>query len=206
MAYWDRLKDTGGMEETWIKLSENADTLNQVHRISLNRTVLAGDPVIRFDLLAGDQLFVDRLTYHFFRPRPGQGFVFRTANIPEIAATYGDQYYIKRLVGTPGDVIEIRQPVLWRNNRPIDGADAFDLNARRVFPYGGYLNKEGRDGASMLFTGQPVVVPPGHFLALGDNSGNSEDSRYWGFVPAMDVVGRPLFIYYPFTSRWGPAK
>ncbi len=205
-AYWNRLKETGGMEETWIKLTENADSMNQVHRIPLNRTVGEGDPVIRFDLMAGDQLFVDRISYHFVRPSPGQGFVFRTGNIPGIAAMYGDQYYIKRLVGTPGDLIEIKQPVLWRNNRPITGAEAFDLNARRVRPYGGYLNKEARDGASYLFRGQPVVVPPDRFLALGDNSGNSEDSRYWGFVPAMDVVGRPLFIYYPFTSRWGPAK
>jgi len=204
--YWNRLKETGGMEETWIKLSENADSLKEVHRISLNRTVAAGDPVLRFDLMAGDQLFVDRFTYHFVRPTPGQGFVFRTANIPAIAATFGDQYYIKRLVGVPGDVIEIRQPALFRNDRPITGAEAFDLNARRVFPYGGYLNKEARDGASLLLRDQPVVVPPDRFLALGDNSGNSEDSRYWGFVPAGDVVGRPLFIYYPFTRRWGPAK
>jgi signal peptidase I len=205
-AYWNRLKETGGMEETWIKPSENADGLSQVNRIPLNRTVVEGDRVIRFDLMAGDQLFVDRISYHFVRPSPGQGFVFRTGNIPGIAAMYGDQYYIKRLVGTPGDLIEIKQPVLWRNNRPITGAEAFDLNARRAHPYGGYLNKEARDGASYLFRGQPVVVPPDRFLALGDNSGNSEDSRYWGFVPAMDVVGRPLFIYYPFTSRWGPAK
>jgi signal peptidase I len=204
--YWNRLKETGGMEESWIKLSEGADSLNEVHRISLNRTVAAGEPVLRFDLMAGDQLFVDRFTYHFFRPTPGQGFVFRTADIPGIAAVYGDQYYIKRLVGVPGDVIEIRQPVLFRNHQPIRGAAAFDLNARRVFPYGGYLNKEAGDGASLLFRGEPVVVPPGRFLALGDNSGNSEDSRYWGFVPAADVVGRPLFIYYPFTRRWGPAK
>jgi signal peptidase I len=41
---------------------------------------------------------------------------------------------------------------------------------------------------------------------MGDNSGNSADGRYWGFVPAADVIGRPLFIYYPFTRRWGPAR
>ena len=104
---------------------------------------------------------------------------------------------------------EQRDPAIENRVRLEEGSPDLlrvDLNARRVFPYGGYLNKEARDGASYLFRGQPVVVPPNRFLALGDNSGNSEDSRYWGFVPAMDVVGRPLFIYYPFTSRWGPAK
>ena len=46
----------------------------------------------------------------------------------------------------------------------------------------------------------------GNFFAMGDNSPNSADGRVWGFVPAMDVVGRPLFVYYPFTSHWGPAR
>jgi signal peptidase I len=202
-AYWNQLKATGGMEETWLKLDENTDNMVRVERIPLNRTVRAGDPILRFDLMAGDQLFVDRFSYNFVRPRPGQGFVFRTGNIPAIAADEGDQYYIKRLVGTPGDTMEIKEPVLYRNGRPIAGAEAFDLNARRVSPYGGYFNEEG---SPYLEKGETLVVPPGHFFALGDNSGDSRDGRYWGFVPAKDVVGRPLFIYYPFTSRWGPAK
>jgi signal peptidase I len=49
-------------------------------------------------------------------------------------------------------------------------------------------------------------VPEDKYFALGDNSGNSQDGRYWDFVPAKDVVGRPVFVYYPFTSRWGPAR
>jgi signal peptidase I len=49
-------------------------------------------------------------------------------------------------------------------------------------------------------------VPAQAFFALGDNSRDSQDGRYWGFVPEKDVIGRPLFIYYPFTRRWGPAR
>ena len=52
----------------------------------------------------------------------------------------------------------------------------------------------------------PSRCPSDGFFAMGDNSGNSADGRYWGFVPAADVIGRPLFIYYPFTRRWGPAR
>jgi signal peptidase I len=48
-----------------------------------------------------------------------------------------------------------------------------------------------------------VTVPPYSYFALGDNSANSLDSRYWGFVPAENVVGRGLFVYWPFTSHWG---
>ena len=54
--------------------------------------------------------------------------------------------------------------------------------------------------------GRTLKVPEDSYYALGDNSGNSQDGRYWGFVPAKDVVGRPIFVYYPFTSRWGPAR
>jgi len=176
-------------------------------RLRLNRTARAGEPVLRFDVMTGDQLFVDRVSYNFVRPKVGQGFVFRTGHIPGIGT---DQYYIKRLAGVPGDVIEIKEPTLYRNGKPIEGATAFDLNARRVPPYRGYFNARHspnpRSDGQMLFRDEQITVPPGGFVALGDNSGSSLDGRYWGFVPAKDAIGRPLFIYYPFTRRWGPAR
>jgi signal peptidase I len=141
------------------------------------------------------------VSYHFVRPQVGDGFVFRTRNIPGIGE---DQYYVKRLVGRPGDTLEIRPPVLYRNGRPITGAAAFDRNARREGLYRGYFNVS-RDG-SYLFKDEKLTVPPRVFFALGDKSASSKDGRYWGFVPEKEVVGRPLFIYYPFTRRWGPAR
>ena len=121
------------------------------------------------------------------------------------------QYYVKRLVGTPGDVLEIKAPVLFRNGKPIEGSDAFGKNARREGKFTGYTNNKGgaviegtADGT--LLPGRTVTVPANAFFALGDNSPNSLDSRYWGFVPEKDVVGRPMFIYYPLTSRWGPTR
>jgi signal peptidase I len=50
-----------------------------------------------------------------------------------------------------------------------------------------------------------LTVPDSSFVALGDNSQNSADSRYWGFVPEQSVIGRAFFVYYPFTKRWGPS-
>jgi signal peptidase I len=167
------------------------------------RTAERGKPLISFDLLTGDQLFVDRVSYHFMPPQVGQGFVFRTGKIPGIGE---DQYYIKRLAGVPGDKLEIRQPVLYRNGAPIAGAAAFDLNAKRIGRYAGYFNIPSDLGAQYLSAGTTMTVPANSYFALGDNSGNSRDGRYWGFVPAKEVVGRPLFIYYPFTRRWGPAR
>lgn len=169
---------------------------------TLDREVNKGDSLLRFDLLTGDQLFVDRFSYHFFQPDVGDGFVFRTRQLtalhPQMPGPT-DQYYIKRLVGAPGDQLEIRGSTLFRNGDPITGSKAFDKNARREDKYPGYLN------IGLLAKGSIATVPNDKFMALGDNSVSSLDSRYWGYVPKEDVVGRPLFIYYPFTRRWGIA-
>ncbi|MDE2021212.1 MAG: signal peptidase I, partial [Patescibacteria group bacterium] len=169
----------------------------RVQPLKLGRTVQAGEPVLSFDLLVGDMLFVDRFSYHFSKPKVGDGFVFHTRKIP---AAGDDQYYIKRLVGLPGDTLEIRQPVLYRNGQPIKGAAAFEENARQADHYPGYRNE------GLLDFGLTVTVPPESYFALGDNSPISKDGRYWGFVPAKEVVGKPLFIYYPLTKRWGLPK
>jgi len=165
--------------------------------VEIDRAVVRGKPFLSFDILTGDCLFVDRISYHFVSPKVGDGFVFRTGNIQGIGV---DQYYIKRLVGVPGDKIEIRDPVLYRNSQPITGADAFVKNGLREGKYSGYRN------IGSLSSGSEVDVPSDGFLALGDNSSNSRDGRYWGFVPRKDVVGRPIFVYYPFTRHWGASR
>lgn len=202
-AHWKRQMQAGKVEESMVKQNAATGGFVPVRRMPLGRTVKAGDSLLRFDLLTGDQLFVDRMSYHFVRPSPGQGFVFRTGNIAGIGQ---DQYYIKRLIGTPGDTLEIREPGLFRNGKPITGSDAFDANAKRTGLYRGYFNGSPSVGANYLKAGETLTVPPDGFFAMGDNSGNSQDGRYWGFVPLKDAIGRPLVIYYPFTKRWGPAR
>ncbi|HEY1849022.1 MAG TPA: signal peptidase I [Opitutaceae bacterium] len=190
-----------------IKIYDGRNDLYDAERVPVGRSARSGEPVVRFDLLAGDQLLVDRFSFNFVRPTVGQGFVFRSDDIPGIMRVYGAEFLIKRLAGQPGDRIEVRDPVLLRNGSPITGSEAFDLNARKVSPYRGYANaRVGDPGYSQLFPGQVITVPDRDYLALGDNSRNSFDGRYWGFVPAEDVVGRPLVIYWPFSSRWGAAK
>ena len=192
-------------EQLAARARESTRGNSQYRWVVLDRAAVRSRPFLSFDILTGDQLFVDRISYHFRRPAVGEGFVFRTGNIasPEMQDAAGrqiDQYYIKRLVGAPGDVLEVREPVLWRNGRPITGAAAFLKNARREGLYPGY------QALGLLAASAQVTVPPKSFLAMGDNSPNSKDGRYWGFVPDKDVVGRPLFIYFPFTKRWGPAR
>lgn len=206
-AQIERARQAGQIEEVSQKLDESSSQAYLALRVPMGRTVLAGESILRFDVLAGDQLFVDRVTYQFMRPTVGQGFVFRTDHIPEIERAYGDQYFVKRLIGIPGDSIEMKEPMIYRNGAPIGGSKAFDLNAGRVSPYRGYFNAKRDDARySILFPDETIKVPAHGYLALGDNSHDSFDGRYWGFVPEKDVVGRPLFIYFPFSRRWGPAR
>ncbi|AWI08166.1 signal peptidase I [Ereboglobus luteus] len=175
-------------------------------RIQFFRTgkyVKEGERALSFDIITGDQLFVDRMSYHFVRPRVGSGFVFRTTNIPgtiDENRNHIDSYYIKRLGGQPGDKLQVRNGVLYRNGAPITGAKAFDDNATRSGKYRGYQD------IGLLAEGKTYTVSEDGYIALGDNSYNSSDSRYWGEVPKKDAVGRPLWVFYPFTSHWGPAK
>jgi len=211
-AVLNELARAGKAKETLLSRGPgNANTSERVILADVGVAKEAGDAVLAFDILTGDQLFVDRVSYHFVRPAVGQGFVFRTGNIKGLgrsvrnsAGGYDyvaeDKYYVKRLVGLPGDQIEIREPVLFRNGSPITGAKAFEWNARKEGKYPGYRN------AGAFTPGEVVTVPEGGFLAFGDNSPDSYDGRSWGFVPEKDVIGRPLFIYYPLTKRWGPAR
>jgi signal peptidase I len=114
----------------------------------------------------------------------------------------------------PGDTLEIRRAgaqgsangigsaggTLLRNGEPITGAAALTKNNAAEGQYRGF------QPLGLLQPGRVVEVPEHAFFALGDNSSNSSDGRYWGFIPEKDVVGRPLVIYYPFTRRFGPAR
>ena len=188
--------DRGELVTGEVNTSQGRQTMRFVRT---GKTIRVGERLLSFDILTGDNLFVDRVSYHFVRPEVGDGFVFRTGNIPELARQGGDQYYIKRLVGVPGDTLKIADHTLYRNGEPITGSPAFDKNARQAENYVGYRDEGSFKG------GAEVKIGENQYMALGDNSANSLDGRYWGTVPGKDVIGRPLFIYYPFTRRWGPA-
>jgi signal peptidase I len=208
-AFLQRLQNEGDHAEQVIDQIDPEHAVRGL-RINLGPTVQAGAQVLSFDVRAGDMLFVDRFSYHFVRPKVGSGFVFRTDIIPGLqdGTVSADTYFIKRLVGVPGDTLEIREPVLYRNGKPITGAASFEKEFKQIDGYPGYRNRTPNDFSQIYLTkpGDTVTVPPGNYFACGDNSSNSRDSRYWGFVPAAAVVGRPLFVYYPFTRRWGPPK
>src|ERR1700720_1268917 len=144
----------------------------------------------------GDQVFVDKFSYNFVKPHRGDVFVFRTRDIPDI----GDQtqFYIKRLAGLPGDSLRIEPPKLYVNGRVAEGF-GFQRVMEARDGYRGY-------GPGHLALSDPVrafEVPKHTYFAMGDNSYNSFDSRWWGPVPERNLVGRGLFVYWPFIPHWG---
>lgn len=173
----------------------------------------------------GDLVLVDKFSYHFRKPKRGEVFVFDTIGIKGIEKRSGPQgagsHYIKRLAGVPGDNLSIQSP-----NVLIDGKIAKEPGIQRVVegkgeyhinPAGyGYAKNEdpGADGKklpqSISGPGQTMSLakeaPPGmrEYVALGDNTGNSLDSRYWGSVKEYNLVGPALFSLWPFTTgHWG---
>ena len=196
----------------WARAMERAQAEDRVVRIGgqayvrTGRVAEAGKPVVNFEILTGDMLFVDKMRYHFVAPDVGDPFVFRTGNIPELRRG-GDQYYIKRLVGLPGDTLALVDGALSRPGHPAeDAASPIGLNNARAADrnYFGYLARCSPSDAMPLE--MPRRISDRGYFAMGDNSSNSYDSRGWGEVPRADAVGPAFVIIYPFTHRWGMAR
>jgi signal peptidase I len=145
-------------------------------------------------LLVGDSLFVQR--WPIGTPRRGDLAAFRYPPDPR-------QMYIKRVVGIPGDRIRIVQKRLYVNGAALTEAYALhetDYNDTYRDNFPGVPNIPiGPSGLDMLqnhVAGGTVVVPGGNYFVMGDNRDASLDSRYYGFVPAENIIGKPVLIYW----------
>ena len=162
------------------------------------------------NLLVGDHLIVNKFIFApaasgieraLLPMRPierGDIVVFKYPEEPE-------RDFIKRVIGLPGDTLELQNQTLLVNDQPLDE------------PYAHYLFPPAADGqmeADVRRKYGPVTVPDGHYFMMGDNRDDSQDSRFWGFLPASYVKGRALFIYWSFDTpedgspggfapRWG---
>jgi len=172
------------------------------------RLYRAGEIMARGAIESGDQVFVDKLSYHFAPPSWGDVFVFKTIGIRKIQMTLppgvDSQHYIKRLAGMPGQTLRIDPPILYVNGTP-PTLLVFQRVMSMQNGYRGYSNTMA-NGIPFQYLGSPnseFVVPRGTYFALGDNSYNSSDSRNWGPVPAQNVVGRAVMVYWPISKRWG---
>lgn len=157
-------------------------------------------------LCTGDHLFVDRVSLHFKPLTRGEIFIFNTEGIidPRTHQPLPGFFYIKRMVGLPGDTLKIVNNVLMI--RP-QGENAFrpatDFSARFNRIYSGKGGYMGHVPEGCLADGEEFTVPVDSFFAMGDNSRNSLDSRYWGAVPRRNVIGRALNVFWPVSRRYG---
>lgn len=126
-----------------------------------------------------DRVLVAKFWNWFFPPSRGSLYVFRYPIDP-------DRDFVKRIIAIPGDVVDIKEGVVHINGIPTDEEyvkrhDKFTLKPSNLFPQ------------------VPFTVPEGKYFMLGDNRGNSQDSRYWGFADISDMRGPVFFRYWPLN-------
>jgi signal peptidase I len=139
---------------------------------------------------AGDHVLMENMTFLTRKPRLGDVIVFKTDGILMLAP---GQIHDKRVAGRPGDHVRISNGNLY-------------INETRV----ALTNTSGEivynpAAAPIITPPTDVIVPAGQYFVLGDNSTNSFDSRYWGFVPRANIIGRLFFCYWP-PDRIGAIK
>lgn len=169
-----------------------------------------GDVVARFKVQAGDHLFVDRLTYNFRKPKRGEIVVFGTAGISdERRSRWGmpdDQFYIKRMVALADEKVRIgedRHIVI--NGKRLDETTPHFENVYAPKQMSGDPENlySGTLPIELFADGSEFQVRSNHFMVMGDNTGNSLDSRFFGDIDADYIIGKQFLVYWPLSKRFG---
>jgi signal peptidase I len=166
-------------------------------------------------LLIGDHVFVNRERFApptqwvgpllpYREVKHGDVFVFLSPAEPGL-------YIVKRVIGLPGDRIHLRDGAVYRNGVKLDepyvihsdngGYNPYRDNFPAVSPSDFYnVTPQWQDELPKHIQGEDVVVPPNCYFGMGDNRDVSLDSRFWGFIPRENIIGRPMFIYWSFET------
>jgi signal peptidase I len=168
-------------------------------------------------LLIGDHVFVNRVQFAPKSSWVGPLLPYRDVHFQDIVVflhpdpPQAGTYVVKRIIGLPGDRIHLKNGVVYRNGvalvEPYIDHDRENLadTYRNEFPSvvpsdGDDLSANWMVDWSSYVQGGDLVVPPGHYFAMGDHRAVSLDSRYWGFIPKENIIGRPMFIYWSFET------
>jgi signal peptidase I len=163
-------------------------------------------------LMTGDHVIVDKLAYA--PPDAWSAHLLPYENVQRgdiIVFRYPvdeRQNYVKRVVGLPGDHLRMRDGTLWRNGVRLDEKYVQHVFApspyRDNFPEGqanpGEMDWRGQQMLECCVRDGELVVPPGKYFAMGDNRDNSLDSRYWGFVPRENIIGKPVLVWWSYEA------
>lgn len=137
---------------------------------------------------APDCVIVDRVSYLFSQPKRGDLVAFRTTGIMGVEGD-GEVIFVKRLVGLPGEKIEIRDGHVFADGRLLDESSGIPPITYIAVP----------SVPSVIPEGGNYTVPQDGYFFLGDNSAHSLDSRHWGSVPRKNIFGKVARIYYPLS-------
>ncbi|MGA2175705.1 MAG: signal peptidase I [Verrucomicrobiota bacterium] len=193
----------------WLGPDDNLDRRAGFDRQTSFRK---GEPIVSFEETTGDHLFVDRVTYNFRQPQRGEIVVFKTKGIAGLQNQ--DQFYIKRLIGLPGDAVSIGEDRHARvNGRRLDASmphfeNVYGFDPATV-PRDSHYSGHVLDSRSTIRSPEDTIharvneVPPEGYVVFGDNTVNSLDSRFWGALPQRNVIGKSFFVYWPISSRFG---
>jgi len=167
-------------------------------------------------LLIGDHVFVNRIVFAPKTAWVGPMLPYREVRHSDIVvflhpdAAYAGTYVVKRIMGVPGDRIHLRDGEVYRNgeklNEPYvlhdrdEPSDYYRNNFPAVPPSDPNISPKWEGELASYIQDGDLVVPPGHYFAMGDHRGVSLDSRYWGFIPQENIIGRPMFIYWSFNT------
>ncbi|MBI1739522.1 MAG: signal peptidase I [Candidatus Koribacter versatilis] len=166
-------------------------------------------------LLIGDHVFVNREQFAPQTRWMGPTVPYRDIRRGDIVVFLSPEeqglFVVKRVVGIPGDHIHLRDGLVYRNGQKLDEPyvqhKMGDYNPYRDnFPalppseMLGVRNEQWQQEFRSHVEGEDIVVPPNSYFAMGDNRDVSYDSRYWGFIPQANVIGRPMFIYWSFNT------
>jgi signal peptidase I len=163
-------------------------------------------------LLIGDHVFVNREQFAPATHWMGPLLPYRDIHRNDIAVFFSPEepglFLVKRIIGIPGDRIHLRDGAVYRNGEKLvepyaqhklANFDPYRDNFPSVPPWD-IRNEKWKQEMPSHIEGDDIVVPADSYFAMGDNRDNSYDSRYWGFVPRKNVIGRPLFIYWSFIT------
>jgi len=156
---------------------------------SMQNTILIGDHLFLDKILYGPQIpFTDVRLPAIKNYKRGDVIAFRYPVDPSIV-------FVKRLIGMPGDTIQVKQKELYVNGNLVQEPCVIHRDSQ-VYPDSEWIPREARIRDNF----GPVTVPPDHYFAMGDNRDESLDGRYWGFVPKENMVGEPIFVYWSFDA------
>lgn len=175
------------------------------------RVLSTGDLLWSGRQKSGDHVFVNKVIWNFQRPKRGDVMVFSTEGITDLEQDFPrdkkgrplSTHYIKRMCGVPGDTLSIEPPNILLNGYPLTEPDSIARVASARDGYSGYT-PANFPGVPLGSSHDQIKLGENQYLALGDNTTNSRDSRYWGPVPERNLIGPAFMVYWPYTKgRWG---